>query len=63
MDAINITELNAMLAGLNNKKIIADFLDNQKMQDEVANGKKSLIAEVCFHDPVIRARFNYLFRQ
>ncbi|MBG0581728.1 hypothetical protein [Enterobacter kobei] len=63
MRTINITELNAILAALNNKKTIAEFLDNQEMLDEVAAEKKLIIAEVCNRDPIIRARFNDLLQQ
>ena len=63
MRTINIAELNAILAALNNKKTIAEFLDDQEMLDEVASEKTLIIAEVCNRDPIIRARFNDLLQQ
>lgn len=63
MRFINTAELNAVLAALKNKKTIAEFINDQKMLDEVAAAKSLIIVEVCHRDPVIRARFNDLLQQ
>lgn len=63
MNAINTSELNAILAALDNKKTIAEFINDQQMLDEVAAAKSLIIVEVCQRDPVIRARFNDLLQQ
>ncbi len=63
MRSINTGELNALLAALDNKKTIAEFINDQQMLDEVAAAKSLIIVEVCHRDPVIRARFNYLLQQ
>lgn len=63
MRTINIADLNAILAALNNKKTIAEFIGDQEMLDEVTAEKTLIIAEVCNRDPIIRARFNDLLQQ
>lgn len=63
MHAINTAELNSVLAALITKQAIAEFIDDQKMLDEVAAAKSLIIVEVCQRDPVIRARFNDLLQQ
>ena len=63
MRTINIAELNAIIAALNNKKTIAEFIGDQEMLDEVTAEKTLIIAEVCNRDPIIRARFNALLQQ
>lgn len=63
MRTINIAELNAILAALNNKKTIAEFLEDQEMLNEVIAEKRNVFDEVCQHDPIIRARFNDLLQQ
>ncbi|MEZ2600789.1 hypothetical protein [Kluyvera intermedia] len=45
------------------KQSIAEFIDDQKMLDQVKNEKAKIIAEVALSDTIIRARFNDLFRQ
>ena len=63
MHTINTAELNAVLAALDSKKTIAEFLEDQQMLDEVTAAKSLIIVEVCQRDPVIRARFNALLQQ
>lgn len=63
MDKLNIPMLRNALAAAGNKKIIGEFINDQKMIDEVRTIKARIIAEVCKHDPVIRARFNDLLCQ
>lgn len=45
------------------KQAIAEFIDDQKMMDDVRNDKAKIISEVALNDSVIRARFNDLLRQ
>lgn len=63
MHTVNTTELNAVLAALLTKQAIAEFINDQKMLDEVRVAKSLIIVEVCHRDPVIRARFNDLLQQ
>lgn len=63
MDKLNIAILFNALAEIENKKIIGEFINDQKMIDEVRTKKAFIIAEVCKHDPIIRARLNDLLRQ
>lgn len=56
----NISTLPIIIDALENKKTIGEFLNDQKMIDEVRAAKTEIIKEVCNNDPVIRARFNYL---
>lgn len=58
----NITALPAIMAALENKKTIAEFLDDQKMINEVHEAKTQIIKQVCNNDPIIRARFNDLLK-
>lgn len=48
------------IAAIENKKTIAEFINDQKIINEVRIEKALIIAEVCNNDSVIRARFNDL---
>lgn len=56
----NIIHFHNAIAAIENKKTIAEFINDQKMINEVRVQKALIIAEVCNNDSVIRARFNDL---
>ncbi len=59
----NIINLHNAIAAIENKKTIAEFIDDQEMINEVRIEKALILAEACNNDPVIRARFNDLLRK
>lgn len=56
---IVINRINAVLV----KQSIAEFINDQEMLVQAKTEKAEIIAEVAFHDPIIRARFNDLLKQ
>lgn len=60
---INIAELQKAIAAIENKKTIAEFINDQEMINEVRIEKALILAGACNNDPVIRARFNDLLRK
>lgn len=60
---VNMQTVRNRIAAVLAKQSVAEFLDNQRMLDEVKTEKANIISEVAFNDPIIRARFNDLLNQ
>lgn len=60
---VNMLSVRNRIVAVLTKQSVAEFLDDQKMLNEVKNEKAKIISEVALNDPIIRARFNDLLNQ
>ena len=60
---VNMQGVRNRIVAVLTKQSVAEFLDDQKMLNEVKNEKAKIISEVALNDPIIRARFNDLLNQ
>ncbi|NDO83305.1 hypothetical protein CJP72_21860 [Citrobacter sp. NCU1] len=60
---VNMLSIRNRIVAVLTKQSVAEFLDDQKMLNEVKNEKAKIISEVALNDPIIRARFNDLLNQ
>lgn len=60
---VNMLSVRNRIVAVLTKQSVAEFLDDQKMLNDVKNEKAKIISEVALNDPIIRARFNDLLNQ